>query len=265
MPEKKEICFESKINSETMLTATVLVEGEGANVLAGWKVFNDWLSNFDLTKLEIIRIEVQSFDLVGNNKVLFAKFKVFYRAKLTGEEGISIVFMRPDSVSILMVIYCPDNKETYILLTQQSRLPVGTWVLTEIPAGTMDKADGPVGRAIAEIEEETSVVILRKDLIELGKYYPSPGGCPELITAYLVHKELPLDIIKQVEQKMRGATDEGEVIKVIFVPVADFLDMIADGTIKDGKALSAVALILVQHPDLKLSPVDSIKSFRKQS
>lgn len=265
MAERKEIYFESSINSAEPLSATITIEGEGTNVLADWKVFKDWLSNFDLTKLEIMRIEVQSFDVVGDNKVLFAKFKVFYRVKSTGEEGASIVFMRPDSVSILIVIYCPDNQETYILLTQQSRLPVGTLVLTEIPAGTMDKNDGPVGRTIVEIKEETSLDISPNDLITLGSYYPSPGGCSELITAFLVRKELSLGTIKQIEQKVHGATDEGEVIRVICVLVADFLDMIADGTIKDGKALSAVALILVQHPDLKLSPIETIKRYRIRS
>lgn len=51
----------------------------------------------------------------------------------------------------------------------------------------IDESGDFVGVAAAEIEEETSIKIRKEDLLPLGSYYPSPGGCDEEIFMYHCH------------------------------------------------------------------------------
>ncbi len=131
------------------------------------------------------------------------------------------------------------NPETgTVLLTRQFRLPAllngGVETLIEAPAGLLDGAD-PAQRMRAEMIEETGYEV--SGLTHLFDVYMSPGS----VTEYLVF------FIGEYSRKQKigdggGSAEEGEDIDVLEVVLADALDMIRTGEIRDAKTI-----ILLQH------------------
>lgn len=245
------------------------VEGDDADFLVQWPVFKQWLQNFDHDNIELGKIVVQSVDgvFVGESeagerrsKVIFAKFLVFFRLNKKDERGIykvGTVFMRPPSVSVFIIVECEETGRRYILLTKQARVPAGTLSFLEIAAGTLED-DGVVGRAVTEIEEETSLKVLASELKLLGDYYPSVGACPEIITAYYVVKKLPRAKIENMATETFGLAAENELINVVFVSVESFIQEAS--RLQDGKIFSALGLIMLNYnPEAVVRTLSELK------
>jgi ADP-ribose diphosphatase len=113
-----------------------------------------------------------------------------------------------------------------VLLVRQYRDAVEESLL-EIPAGTRDvPGEGPAECAAREILEETGHRVT--SIEDLGSIYMSPGFLAERIELFLAHVE-----------PAGGGEDEIEVIRM---PLADAVEAVRDGRIRDAK--SAVALLL---------------------
>jgi len=124
------------------------------------------------------------------------------------------------------VVALTENDE--VLLVKQFRYPYFEQIL-EIPAGKRDSLDEePIECGIRELKEETGAVA--KKIIPLGKLYPTPGYCGEIIWMYAA----------------TGLTfgdtnpDEDEFLKVVKIPLEECVDMIISGEIKDAKTQTAV-------------------------
>ena len=74
------------------------------------------------------------------------------------------------------------DEENRLLMVKQFRYPYGE-VLLEIPAGKREKGEDPLECGKRELEEETG--LCAKEYISLGKIYPTPGFCNEVIYLYL--------------------------------------------------------------------------------
>ncbi|KGF67090.1 GDP-mannose pyrophosphatase [Hoeflea sp. BAL378] len=126
------------------------------------------------------------------------------------------------------------NPETgCVLLTRQFRLPAflngGQLSLIEVPAGLLDGAEA-AERMRSELIEETGYQIDK--LGHLFDVYMSPGS----VTEYLAFFE---GVYSDSHRKSEGGGDydEGEDIEVLHVPLADALDMIESGEIRDAKTI----------------------------
>lgn len=64
------------------------------------------------------------------------------------------------------------------------------------------------GVAAKELKEEADIDIELKELIELGSFYPSPGGCDEELLMFAVEKNLSDEKIKEITSKIHGEHDE---------------------------------------------------------
>ncbi|PWZ14333.1 Nudix hydrolase 14, chloroplastic [Zea mays] len=92
-----------------------------------------------------------------------------------------IVFARGPAVAVLILL--ESNGETYAVLTEQVRVPIGKFML-ELPAGMLDDEKGDfVGTAVHEVEEETGIKLNIEDMVDLmtlldpatgGRMLPSP-------------------------------------------------------------------------------------------
>lgn len=123
------------------------------------------------------------------------------------------------------VLALDENNEVYMV--RQWRKPYDEVVL-EIPAGKLESGEDIKAAALRELMEETGY--LAKTIMPMGKYYPTPGYCSEIIYLYLA-KDL-----EYVGQNL----DPGEFIEVIKIPLATLLEMVMDNKIYDAKTAIAI-------------------------
>jgi len=145
------------------------------------------------------------------------------------------VCLPDNSVSDLEIVYhrggaaiVAVNENNEVCLLRQYRHAVRDWVW-EIPAGILEEHDTSVlFRAQAELQEETGCTALQWS--ELGIVHSSPGVFTEKIHLFFA-TELTLG-----EQRL----EEGEVLEVHWIPFADALVQIYNGTINDAKTCIAL-------------------------
>ena len=113
-----------------------------------------------------------------------------------------------------------------VLLVRQYRKPYDE-VITEIPAGKLEKDEDPKEAGLRELREETGYCA--EKITFLGKCYPTPGYCSEIIHIYLAEK------LKWVGQEL----DPGEFVEVVKMPLCKLCDMVMNNEISDAKTVIA--------------------------
>ncbi|MBM3498382.1 MAG: NUDIX hydrolase [Armatimonadetes bacterium] len=139
-----------------------------------------------------------------------------------GGEGTQDVIEHPGAVAVV-----PLSAPGRVLLIRQWRHAVGRWLL-EIPAGTLEPGETPVGCARREVQEETG---REPGAIEpLVTFYTTPGFTDELMYGF-------------VARDLRSAPAQGdpdEVIETVEVDCGEALAMCLDGRITDGKTIACL-------------------------
>jgi len=136
----------------------------------------------------------------------------------TGRE----VVLHPGGVGIVPVT--DDNK---VLMVRQFRYPIGEELL-EIPAGKLDGEEDPLECAIRELSEETGCTAGK--YVYLGRIYPSPGFCREVLHIYLA---LNLSFGEM-------HLDENELLSVESIDIDKLIDMIMANELSDAKSVIAI-------------------------
>ena len=115
-----------------------------------------------------------------------------------------------------------------VLFVKQFRYPYME-IVTEIPAGKRDGADeDPLACGKRELKEETGAEA--ESFIPLGKLYPSPGYCGEVILMFAATR------LSYGEQH----PDDDEFLSVEKIPLEKAVQMILSGEITDAKTQAAV-------------------------
>ena len=100
--------------------------------------------------------------------------------------------------------------------------------LLELPAGKLEKGQTPLENGKRELLEETGAI--GREYIPLGKLYPSPGYCGEIIHLYFC----------KVEKYEQQHLDDDEFVTVERIPVERALEMVINNEIPDAKTQVAV-------------------------
>ncbi|KAJ6807531.1 putative nudix hydrolase 14, chloroplastic [Iris pallida] len=144
-------------------------------------LFKQWLKNMQsetgvLSRagMRLRQVQIQGVDMFGR-RVGFLKFKADVFDKETGTKIPGIVFARGPAVAVLILLESGDK--TYVVLTEQVRVPVGKLIM-ELPAGMLDDDKGDVvGTAVREVEEETGISLKAEDMINLTAFLDPATGC----------------------------------------------------------------------------------------
>lgn len=118
-------------------------------------------------------------------------------------------------------------KDGLVLLVEQYR-PAAARNMLELPAGTVDRTESPLECAQREFQEETGYTA--ENWEPLGHLYPTPGYTNEVLYLYLASG------LSKGEQQL----DEGEDIRVRWIPLAEVEEMIDNGEINDAKTIIAL-------------------------
>ena len=121
----------------------------------------------------------------------------------------------------------PVHDDGTVSLIRQLR-PAVDAVLLEIPAGRLSPEEEPSACAGRELREETGITA--ENLIPLGIVYSSPGVFDEV-----VHLFAATGLTHGAAQP-----EADEEIEVLRLPLAEALQMAADGRISDAKTLAAL-------------------------
>jgi ADP-ribose pyrophosphatase len=125
------------------------------------------------------------------------------------------------------VAVVPLHADGTVTLIRQLRPAVGK-VMIELPAGRLNPGEDPAECGARELAEETGLVAGK--LESLGLIHPSPGVFDEIVHLYLA-----TDLTQG-----RPAQEHYEDIGTVRVPLGEALQMVADGTITDGKTAMAL-------------------------
>lgn len=117
--------------------------------------------------------------------------------------------------------------ENELLFVRQFRYPYKE-LLTELPAGKLEKGQTPLENGKRELLEETGAV--GREYMTLGKLYPSPGYCGEIIHLYFC----------KVDHFEQQSPDEDEFLDFIKIPVDKAVEMVLNGELPDAKTQTAV-------------------------
>ncbi len=116
------------------------------------------------------------------------------------------------------------NGKGEIALVRQFRYAYGR-VITELPAGKLEKSEDPDDAIRRELREEIGAY--GENWHSMGRLYPSPGYVNEVIHLY------SCDICGDIgDQRL----DEDEFLNVEFVPLEKAAEMVLCGEIEDSKS-----------------------------
>lgn len=143
-----------------------------------------------------------------------------------GREIAREIVSHPSSVCIV-----PVDSDGNVLMVRQFRKAVES-VLLEAPAGKMEGDEDPRSTALRELQEE--VGHSANELQALGSFYVAPGWCTQTIHAFLARNLIA----------SRLDADDDEFIETVRFPLGQIPALIADGTIRDAKSVTALLLAM---------------------
>jgi len=128
----------------------------------------------------------------------------------------------------IVVLAVDDTRSTpRVLLERQYRYATRDYLL-ELPAGSLDPGENPLAAGKRELMEETGY--RARQWKRALRFYPSPGFLDEIMTIYLARG--------LTSGKAQPEADES--IEYQLVPLAQAIEMVLSGRIRDGKTISGV-------------------------
>ena len=135
------------------------------------------------------------------------------------------VIAHPGGVAIL-----PYHDDGAVTVVRQFRYPFGR-VVTELPAGKLERGEDHRACARRELEEETGFKVESPEKLEyLMSLTTTVAFCDEAIDIFVAHNLIP----------SHQHLDEDEVINVVPCTLEELEEMIYTGKITDGKTIAAI-------------------------
>lgn len=136
------------------------------------------------------------------------------------------------------VCIAPLTDEGDLIFVEQYRYPYSEVVL-ELPAGKLEYGEDPFEAGKRELSEETGAEAT--EYASLGKLYPTPGYCGEIIHLYLA---------KHLSFKEQHP-DEDEFLQVRRIPLEEAFQMVMRNEIPDSKTQVAIMKVYFMEKGLQ--------------
>ncbi len=169
--------------------------------------------------LELFEKKIESKEIYEGKILSLRKDKVCLE---DGTESFREVISHNGGACVVAI----DDEEN-ILLVRQFRYPFNE-VLTELPAGKLEKGEDPEKCALRELYEETGYKAGR--IVSLSQILPTPAYDEEITHIFYA------DMLEKGESSL----DEGEFLECIKVPFEEALKMVLNGKIKDAKTVCGI-------------------------
>jgi ADP-ribose pyrophosphatase len=137
------------------------------------------------------------------------------------------VVHHPGAVAVVPVL--PDGR---VVLVRQYRAAVEEELL-EIPAGKRD-VDGEEPQLTAQRELGEEAGYEAAEMVELARYFMSPGFCDEHMILYLARG------LREVETDAHGVEEEN--LRIELWPLAQVDELVASGELRDSKSIIGLLL-----------------------
>lgn len=183
-------------------------------------IYNRWkdklVENFDVRSITVHNI----FKFGARIGFMMVEAEAYHE----GRRIPGLAFLRGDSVSIMPVFTVEGMEQKYTAVVTEPRCPIAKTNHTGLPAGMID-GDTFVSAAIKELAEEVGeeISIDADDLINLGKFPLSCGGCDEFMTLMAFEYNLTKEMFRKLDGRQRGCAGEHENIHVRIIPLDDVI------------------------------------------
>lgn len=159
------------------------------------------------------------------------------------------VFHVPDAITVVPY----DPVRDHVLMVEQFRFgafahrDTNPWLIEPI-AGMIDFGEDEATCACREAQEEAGLTLTPQNLHHISRFYPSPGGVVQTMTAFVACVDLPEDVVG-----VHGAQGEGEDIKSHLIARPVLMEMIETGEICDAATIISAQWIAMNKGKLALS------------
>ncbi len=139
-----------------------------------------------------------------------------------GSKSIREIIEHPGGVCVAALT--TDGRLPFV---RQFRYPYKE-IVTELPAGKLEKGEDPLDAVRRELAEEVGAE--GKNWRGMGKLYPSPGYCGEIIHLYACDIDIEGD----------SHPDEGEFLEVEYISLEDAVKMVLSNQLPDSKTQTLI-------------------------
>jgi ADP-ribose pyrophosphatase len=158
------------------------------------------------------------------------KTEILYQGKLRGvrdylENQDGKRYTHETIVTPGAVVILPLQADGTVVCISQYRHSVGMTIL-ELPAGTLEANESPIGCAHREIIEEIGMAA--RQMIPMGTLYPAPGFCSEVQHLFVAKELYP----------RQAPHDEDEDISISPMTVSEFENSVVSGAMSDAKSIA---------------------------
>jgi ADP-ribose pyrophosphatase len=148
-----------------------------------------------------------------------------------------------------VVILPYDPATDRVALIEQFRLPAlaagRNPVMTECPAGLLEKSEDPEVAGARELQEETGLV--PRAMARIGRFMLMQGGCDEV-----VHFHCACVDLSGKADDTHGLPGEGEDTRVLVLPAEEAFRMVAEDRIENAPAALSLLWLQLHRPRLRI-------------
>lgn len=145
-----------------------------------------------------------------------------------GHKSIREIVEHPGGVCVAALT--PDGKLPFV---RQFRYPYKE-IVTELPAGKLEKGEDPLEAVKRELAEEVGAQGI--NWRSMGKLYPSPGYCGEIIHLFAC----------DINVSGESHPDDGEFLEVEYIPLEEAVRLVTENKIPDSKTQTLILKLWVE-------------------
>lgn len=196
-------------------------------------------------RLEINHVEIHSVDFV-DEEVDMIKMNAIC-AMIDDETGIQeeiasgVCYLRDNYVAFLLELFCIEDESSWSILVDNPRVSIGAVSALELPVGKVDvDGDRLLGYEIEQIEDAFGLELNMNELRNLSNeaydhhpirnegMCPCPGQSGEQVKIMHLRKEISKDHLLLMRSKFSEKRDEGALVSLRVIPLADIWKVSAD-------------------------------------